>query len=89
MALKTDVKIPNTEESVRNAYAQINTISGAKHRLSFNVMYYSKQPLPESDTVRFYAETFVFVPDLNGKNFIAQGYEYLKTLPQFENAQDC
>lgn len=27
--------------------------------------------------------------DLNGQNAIKQAYEYLKTLPEFEGAQDC
>lgn len=30
-----------------------------------------------------------FTPDLSGKNFIAQAYDYLKTLPEFAGAIDC
>jgi hypothetical protein len=30
-----------------------------------------------------------FNPTLDGKNFIAQAYEYLKTLPEFSGAIDC
>ena len=89
MALKIDVKIPNTEESVRNAYAKIVAISGSKDQLGLCLFYYTKQPTPENQTIRFNSENFTFTPELDGKNFIAQGYEYLKTLPQFANAQDC
>jgi hypothetical protein len=32
---------------------------------------------------------YSFAPDLNGKNFIAQAYEHLKTLPEFAGATDC
>jgi hypothetical protein len=34
-------------------------------------------------------KTFEFVPNLDGKNFIAQAYDYLKTLPEFAGATDC
>jgi hypothetical protein len=30
-----------------------------------------------------------FVPFLQGNNFIAQGYDHLKTLPEFAGATDC
>lgn len=32
---------------------------------------------------------YTFIVDLNGKNFIKQAYEYLKTLPEFAGAVDC
>lgn len=32
---------------------------------------------------------YSFKPDLDGKNFIAQSYEHLKSLPEFAGAQDC
>jgi hypothetical protein len=31
----------------------------------------------------------MFFPSLEGNNFIAQAYEHLKTLPEFEGAEDC
>jgi hypothetical protein len=36
-----------------------------------------------------YEKIFNFAPNLEGKNFIAQTYEYLKTLPEFEGSVDC
>jgi len=35
------------------------------------------------------SQQFTFTPNLNGSNFIAQAYEYLKTLPEFAGATDC
>jgi hypothetical protein len=32
---------------------------------------------------------YSFAPKLDGRNFIAQAYEYLKTLPEFAGATDC
>lgn len=43
--------------------------------------YTRNLPLPVSH--------YSFVPDLRGPNFIEQGYEYLKTLPEFEGCEDC
>jgi hypothetical protein len=36
-----------------------------------------------------YQKKYEFVSDMNGKNFIAQAYEHLKTLPEFASAIDC
>lgn len=33
--------------------------------------------------------SYQFKPNLLGDNFIKQGYEYLKTLPEFEGCVDC
>ncbi len=30
-----------------------------------------------------------FAPELDRENFIKQAYEHLKTLPEFEGAEDC
>jgi hypothetical protein len=42
----------------------------------------------EIDSV-FDSCVYNFVPSLEGANFIAQAYEYLKTLPEFKGATDC
>ena len=34
-------------------------------------------------------KVFNFIPVLDGQNFIAQSYEYLKALPEFADAVDC
>ena len=32
---------------------------------------------------------FIFTHNLDGKNFIAQAYDHMKTLPEFAGATDC
>lgn len=34
-------------------------------------------------------KSHLFTPNLEGENFIKQGYEYLKTLPEFAGCVDC
>jgi hypothetical protein len=89
MALTTSMSIPNTELSVNNTYAKIVLFSGTKELVSLTVFYYSKKPSSDEQVVRFHSDNFNFVPSLDGANFIEQGYNFLKTLPQFADAQDC
>jgi hypothetical protein len=89
MALKTSMSVPNTDLSVSNTYAKIVLFSGTKELVSLTVFYYSKKPSSDEQVVRFHSDDFNFVPNLDGANFIAQGYSFLKTLPQFAEAQDC
>ena len=89
MALTTSVSIPNTGLSVNNSYAKIVLFSGTKELVSLTVFYYSKKPSSDEQVVRFHSDDFNFVPNLDGENFIKQGYNFLKTLPQFDGAQDC
>jgi hypothetical protein len=71
-----------SELTVQNAYIKITNIHGGKDQLlvKYTVMI-------ESDEVD--SGHASFTPSLDGKNFIAQGYEYMKTLPEFINTQDC
>jgi hypothetical protein len=32
---------------------------------------------------------YSFEPNLSGRNFIGQAYDYLKTLPEFAGSMDC
>lgn len=34
-------------------------------------------------------KSYLFLPSLDGDNFIKQGYDYLKTLDEFKDAEDC
>ena len=38
---------------------------------------------------KLYSNSYSFVPVLEGDNFIRQGYEYLKTLEEFKEFEDC
>jgi len=39
--------------------------------------------------IRIPSSNYSFVPNLDGPNFIEQGYQYLKTLPEFSGFEDC
>jgi hypothetical protein len=67
------------------AYHRVEGLSlSAKDAIQFAVRTYTTIDKPA------FAETFHFCPyDLNGDNPIAQAYNYLKTLPEFDGATDC
>jgi hypothetical protein len=67
---------------VENAYIKIANIYGDKNRmlLKYSVIV---------GTTEIDSGHASFVPSLQGNNFIAQGYDHLKTLPEFAGATDC
>jgi hypothetical protein len=70
-----------------NAVWRIDGVVGNKTRLSVNVGVYKDISMEK----KIGQQTFDFQPFVgeSAKNFIVQGYEYLKSLPEFKNAQDC
>lgn len=68
----------------QNSYIKISNISGNKNRMTLLV-----DVLSELDGEVIESVQYTFSVDLDGKNFIAQGYDYLKTLPEFADAVDC
>jgi len=68
-----------------NAHWRVNAIHGNAKQISFDAIAFvdATQLQPVA------SQTHYFVPDLNGGNFVAQAYAYLKTLPEFEGAVDC
>ncbi len=74
--------IETSESSIQmNAYVKVETVSGTKSEASANVSF--------ADGIKKFIKTYNFQVDLDGKNYIAQAYEHLKSLPEFENATDC
>jgi hypothetical protein len=67
-----------------NAYCKIYEISGSKEKINFSVGISTQKDGDQLET-GFYS----FTPILDGQNFIAQAYDYLKTLPEFVGATDC
>jgi hypothetical protein len=65
------------------AYIKVVSISGDKNNLVVNVSFSDK----DIKFIKSYS-TPVSVED-NAPNFIKQAYEHLKTLPEFENSEDC
>lgn len=72
------------ELSLNNGYCKITNINGSKELIKFTLVVKNKDTNEAFD-----AFNYKFVPTLDDKNFIAQAYDYLKTLPEFINAVDC
>lgn len=89
MALKINLNLVNNFgqiSSLTNCYCKVTQIVGDKARINFKVAV-----MNEEKNFVYQEKTFGFDPSVNdnAKNFIAQAYEHLKTLPEFSEAQDC
>jgi hypothetical protein len=65
----------------KEAYIKVVSVSGTKNEASANVE-------AKTDIGSSYS-AFVFIPNMDGPNFIKQAYEHMKTLPEYSGAQDC
>jgi len=86
MALKKQVVMKSNfgdEVLFSEAYIKVENVDGNKQELRVEVFVYKKQGEQVIDR-----KAYSFNPNLNGNNFIAQSYEYLKTLPEFAGAAD-
>lgn len=86
MALIKKIELENNFgelSTFEKSYIKIESLNGDKNNINLNVSFYSN-----IDNKRFLKATNVsFIPTLD-KNFIEQGYEYLKTLEEFKDAKD-
>lgn len=64
------------------AYWRIDSIDGNKNSVNIKANAYV-------NNVQVDGFSALFVPDLDGTNFIKQAYEHLKSLPEFAGAVDC
>lgn len=73
-----------------NAYHRIENVSGNKSNLAIQVNSYISQQAYNEGVAPLDAKLYNFVPDTTDTavNFIKQGYEHLKTLPEFIGAID-
>lgn len=69
-----------------NTYSKIGRIEGTKDKLSFSLLTFNNEKI---DLIE--ANNFSFIPSVadDASNFIKQGYEYLKTLDEYEDSVDC
>lgn len=81
--LETGIKI-------ESAYIRIDTVSGSKDSVSIGLNYYVNQVAFTSGKPYFKTETYRFKPSISdgSSNFIKQGYEHLKGVSEFIDAQD-
>jgi len=68
-----------------NAYWRIDKLEGNKTLMSALANAYGNA----NSRVIIDSFLFSFVIEVEGRNFIAQAYEHLKTLPEFAGAIDC
>lgn len=67
-----------------NAYFAITSISGNKNNIDVCLSLFK-----EKNGILIKSDIYSFIPSLQGENFITQAYEYLKTLEEFKDAEDC
>jgi hypothetical protein len=65
------------------AYIKVSKIAGNKDNLNIEVNF-SDENIEFNKLYALSVST-----EANAPNFIKQAYEYLKTLPEFENSEDC
>lgn len=77
--------------TISQSYAVVNAVGGNKTQAVIEVKYYVSSALKEEGNPHFLLKNYNFVPsvDDDSPNFIKQGYEYIKTLPEFANAIDA
>lgn len=87
MALSKKLTLKNNfnEDSIFNAaYIKVETYSGNKSQMLFDVNVYDKK---EGQLLK--KLSFTFAPNMDAGNFIAQAYQHLKILSDFADANDC
>ena len=77
-----DVKINESKVAI-NAYVKIVQVKGDKTEVSATVSFV--------DAAVSFNKEYTFTPSVeeNAPNYIKQAYAHLKTLPEFENSEDC
>jgi hypothetical protein len=88
MAITNDyiLKVFNKDIIFAKSYIRIDNFYGNKQLITLSVGVYDNASTDKFEIIKMGVS---FVPDLEGFNFIAQGYDYLKTLPEFAKAIDC
>lgn len=71
---------------IKNTYIKITRVEGNKENLLLQVRYFQTKDSAEILEEKYYS----FIPDVTAtaKNFIEQGYEYLKTLDEYKDTID-
>lgn len=89
MALKKTIEMKNGL-IVSDAYIRIDSISGFKGGLDISVNSYVSKEAFEIFQGYLEQNTHHFVPSVEdgSLNFIKQGYDHLKTLPEYADAID-
>lgn len=89
MALQLTITLDNGLE-VPNAYHRISAVSGGKKSMTIILDSYISQIGFTAGKTLVQQKTYTFTPAVldNSTNFIKQGYEYIKILPEFKSVAD-
>ena len=83
MALKHTVNFKGIQ--VQDAYLRVFQFEGNKEKMHIGLEF-----CKDASSERFDSLTIQNIPfDINGKNPIAQAYDYIKSQPEFADSQDC
>jgi hypothetical protein len=69
---------------VNGVYIKVDQVSASKQDGVANLRYFKSK---DGDVLK--EQQIDFPVDIEGKNFIAQAYDHIKTLPEFNGAVDC
>lgn len=87
MAIQKTLKLVDNfgeEVTFANAYIKVTTIAGGKDAINVIVGSYKS-----ANGKLLATSKSSFIPAIEGKNFIAQAYDHIKTLPEFAGSVDC
>lgn len=72
------------------AYFKIEFVGGSKRNMTLNVNVYVSREASYRGVTPIEQKSFDFIPDTSdeSKNYHKQGYDNIKSLPEFENAID-
>jgi hypothetical protein len=87
MAIKKDMTLTDNfgiNVVIKDAYTRIATIEGSKSAMVAIVETWNADM-----SHGIMVERIAFEPLLEGRNFISQAYDHLKTLPVYAGAVDC
>jgi hypothetical protein len=89
MALKKDITLDNGLVA-KDAYIVISSIQWTRKSCILTVESYCNQEYFHDDKSKISSKVFGFIPKITdgSLNFLKQGYEYLKTLDEFNGAID-
>jgi hypothetical protein len=74
---------------LQEAYFKVSSVSGSKLGARIAVDVYINEAASKSGKSPVENSIFDFVPSETSKNWDAQAYAHLKTLPEFAGAMDC
>jgi len=75
------------DKTYNNAYLVVSNIRGDKNKMNVYIDAYPNENKNENELIS--RSGYIFSPALDGVNFIAQAYNFIKTLPEYKNAKDC